>query len=349
MEKESFINILNNSSKNNINNKYNNYFDHLSNNIENIPNILFYGPPGVGKYSESLKFINKYSPSNLKYEKKLFINSIKNDHFIKISDIHYEINIENLTCNPKILFNDIYKNILDCIESSNTKAGILLLKNFHFINNELLDIIYSYMQKIINNNIIVKFIIITENISFIPKNILDIFKILYYSKLSISNYIKLSNSKNKNYLLKLQKENKIENSIENYPNKLDYFFNNIENINILKHIDLENNSYILNTKKSICDNLVNIIINNKLNYVIIRNNLYDILIYNLNVYECIFYIIENIILQHNKKFSTDFLDKLYFKTCEFLKYYNNNYRPIYHLESYILYIIKELHYKKNES
>ena len=34
-------------------------------------NIILYGPPGIGKYTQSLAIIRKYSPSNLKYEKKI--------------------------------------------------------------------------------------------------------------------------------------------------------------------------------------------------------------------------------------------------------------------------------------
>ena len=38
--------------------------------LEELPNLLFYGPSGVGKYSQMLFSIQKYSPSFLKYEKK---------------------------------------------------------------------------------------------------------------------------------------------------------------------------------------------------------------------------------------------------------------------------------------
>ena len=340
MEKDNFVSYILNSKKYNINNKYNNFINSLTTNTTNTntntntTNILLYGPPACGKYTEALKIIEKYSPSILKYEKKMIINSHKIEHIIKISDIHYEINMENLTCNSKQLFNDIYNNIVDSIESSTYKFGIILCKNFHTINNELLDIFYSYMQKIINNNITIKFIIITQHISFIPKNILDICKTLYYSKLCISNYIKLSNTNNKKFLLNLQKTNK----------NFDNIIKDIDNINILKHIKLDDsNLNILNYKKSICDNLIDIILNNKLDYTVLRNNLYDILIYNLDIYECIYYILE-FIIQNKTDLNQDFLNTLYFKTCEFFKYYNNNYRPIYHLESYILYIIKILHY-----
>ena len=34
-------------------------------------NLLFYGPSGVGKYTQSLNFIKRFSPSHLKYERKM--------------------------------------------------------------------------------------------------------------------------------------------------------------------------------------------------------------------------------------------------------------------------------------
>tara|TARA_B100000989_G_scaffold276624_2_gene236992 strand:+ start:1339 stop:2343 length:1005 start_codon:yes stop_codon:yes gene_type:complete len=333
MERENFINILENQKKKDINNKYNNFFNSLAEDIKKIPNILFYGPPGTGKYSESLKLIEKYSPSGLKYEKKMYINSIKNEHIIKISDIHYEINMENLTCNSKQLFNDIYINIIDCIESSYNKNGIILFKNFHYIDYELLDIFYSYIQKTINSNIIIKYIIITENISFIPENIVNLFKILYYSKFSFTNYIKLSNVKNKTILLKMQKTQESEN--------INKMIENIDNIALLKFYHLNDNNEFINKKYSICDNLVNIIIDKNIDYFLIRNTLYDLLIYNQNIHDSIFYILSNVIKQH-KNVPKTFLDNIYLKLCEFFKYYNNNYRPIFHLESLILTIIKEL-------
>ena len=70
-----------------------------------------------------------------------------------------------------------------------------------------------------------------------------------------------------------------------------------------------------------------------------RNDLYNMLIYNLDVSECIchilFYTIENGYIR-----SSDLQDVLY-ETYTFFKYYNNNYRPIYHLESMIFFIMNK--------
>ena len=44
-----------------------------------FPNMILYGPPGAGKYSQALSIIQKYSPSNLKYDRKVSIVSEKNE------------------------------------------------------------------------------------------------------------------------------------------------------------------------------------------------------------------------------------------------------------------------------
>lgn len=357
MLRENFSIVLDNNKKSKINTKYDNYFN-LFNKICDMPNFILFGPPGVGKYSESLKIIEQFSESNLKYEKKMLIKSAKNEHIIKISDIHFEINMENLTCNSKILFNDIYINIIDAIEGSKNKCGIILCKNFHSINNEILDIFYSYMQQnLINSKVLVKFIILTEAISFIPKNILDVSKILYYSKLSYSSYIKLSNSNNKKFFNKLRNASTISTDNAEHESSMiiknkNYYANQIDNLHVLRHIDLNNNyNDIINLKYSICEQLISLIDNNIINYANIRNILYDILIHNLSVYECIYYIttscVKNNILKSsansaNNANSANKIDKIFTKMCKFFKYYNNNYRPIYHLEYYILSLISIL-------
>ena len=39
--------------------------------LNKLKNLIFYGPSGVGKYTQVLSCIRKYSPSDLKYEKRL--------------------------------------------------------------------------------------------------------------------------------------------------------------------------------------------------------------------------------------------------------------------------------------
>ena len=72
-----------------------------------------------------------------------------------------------------------------------------------------------------------------------------------------------------------------------------------------------------------------------------RDDLYDICIFDLNVTNCIWYILRTLI--ELDKFNNEKLNSVLTETFKFFKYYNNNYRPIYHLEKYILYIIVTIH------
>ena len=57
--------------KYNLHPELNQIINSLPNKIQQIENIIIYGPPGSGKYSQVLKILKKYSPSELKYEKKI--------------------------------------------------------------------------------------------------------------------------------------------------------------------------------------------------------------------------------------------------------------------------------------
>jgi hypothetical protein len=82
---------------------------------------------------------------------------------------------------------------------------------------------------------------------------------------------------------------------------------------------------------------------NTLKITELRNHLYDMLIYNIDVFECLWYILKYFIEQ-NRFYSREDISLVIRQTFIFLKYYNNNYRSIYHLESIILYIFNKIHY-----
>ena len=101
---------------------YNTFPDSLS----QLKNMMFYGPSGVGKYTQVLQSIKKYSPSKLKYEKKISITFNKNTYFFRISDLHYEIDMSLLGCNSKLLWNELYNQIIDIIHTKHDKSGIIV-------------------------------------------------------------------------------------------------------------------------------------------------------------------------------------------------------------------------------
>jgi len=298
----------------------------LPNEINKLTNIIFYGPSGVGKYSQSLNIMKKYSPSNLKYEKKITIQTEKQEYIYKISDVHFEIDMSLLGCNSKILWNEIFLQIIDIVSVKQNKTGIILCKNFHFIHSELLEIFYSYMQHYnsIYSNIKIFFFILTEQLSFIPTKILNVCHILRFQRPNKDLYNKL-----------YEKNMELINTIP---------LESIINIKELRsfHLIKDSKSIPKDVFNTICDNIIDwILVPEKIEFAKFRDVLYDILTYNLDVSQCIWYILKYFIINSHldNKNITDILIQTYY----FFKYYNNNYRPIYHLESIIFYIIIKVH------
>jgi hypothetical protein len=95
----------------------------------------------------------------------------------------------------------------------------------------------------------------------------------------------------------------------------------------------------------ICDNIIaKIVQHDTLDILSLRDNLYDILLYGLDVTECLWYILYyfvemNILTFEDRTVLSEIMEKI----DSFLKYYNNNYRPIYHLESIFIYLITKIY------
>lgn len=284
--------------------------------IQNLKNLIFYGPKGAGKYTQMLVAIKKYSASELKYEKKISVTYNKNLYFFKISDIHFEIDMSLIGCHSKMLWNEVYNQIIDIILAKNEKSGVIVCKYFHNIHSELLDIFYSYMQSLNNNNIDLKFILITEELSFIPDNILNCCQLIKVARPSRNTY-------NKCLKIKLKKTDNLNE------------ITNIKNIHLAV-------TQLMRPNEIICNKIVEFILNkDEINFYIMREHLYDIFIYNLDVYECIWFILDKLITL--KKIHSQDMTDILLKTYTFLQYYNNNYRPIYHFEYFILYLTMKVY------
>jgi hypothetical protein len=311
-----FEEYIHESQRENLHPKLNKIYEKFPKHISNLKNLIFYGPSGVGKYTQMLKSIKKYSPSELKYEKKISVTYNKQQYVFKISDIHYEIDMSLLGCNSKLLWHDIYQQIIDIISAKTEKSGIMVCKYFHEVHSELLDNFYSYMQQNSSLSVDLKFIIITEELTFIPDNILNCCEIVNVSRPTKTSYVKCLKTK--------------------LPNKL-----KLENITNIKILHLYNEDLMLQYK-IICNKIIDNIVNaNELQFLKFRDILYDIFIYNLDITDCIWYILSSLI--EKDKIKKEQLPNILKRTYCFFQYYNNNYRPIYHLENYLFNLIKVVH------
>lgn len=276
-------------------------------------NLIYYGPSGVGKYSSVLHYLSNYSPTKLAYEKKMVVETSKGPHTIKMSDIHFEIDIGILGCNAKQIWNEIVLHINDVLSLRKDKLGFIVCKNFHEIHSELLEVFYSYMQTT-NKNISLYFILLSNNISFIPQNVINRCHIVGVPRPKRSVYSKIG---------ELTK---------------DYDVSNIENIKEWKS-DVNNK-----IRKNIVQSIVNGIETlGSLSFVEMRDKIYDILIMNQNTWLVVWEVLRKLI--KDGKIPEDKVCDVLNETYRFLELYNNNYRPIYHLERYVYFlatIINEL-------
>jgi len=267
-------------------------------------NIIVYGPPGIGKYTLILNALSKISDSKLKYSKKLYVNTEKIQIVLNLSDVHYELDMSTLIYNSKVLWHEIYQQIIDSTCSNTSTHKIILCKYFHEINNELLDNFYNYMQ---DKNI--TFILITEELSFIPDNICNICKIIN---------VKTPNNKAYNSILQMKRNIPYTPII------------NIKNPNLQpEHI-------------KVCNEIIQYMLDiPNFNYLIFRTKIYELLIYNLNIPNSLWYILKYLITK-NHIYPNNICNILK-NTIECLHKYNNNYHNIFHLEYYLCFLITQIH------
>ena len=328
--------------------------------ISGLRNMIFYGPPGTGKYTQVLSAIQQYSPSNLTHDKKMNIQTEKYDYTYHISDIHYEIDMSLLGCNSKLIWHDIIQQIVDIVSVKSEKCAIILCKNFHLIHTELLEIFYSYIQEYSSrfSPIQLKYFLVTEHLCFIPNNILASAEVISVKRPDREMYAKLirvmQNGISRGRKVDVANGTTVENEFV-HKISLSHKGGNCEGaIDMVKQVDV---GEIMNLKElrafsklSCADkipvDIFNIVCNNIIQQILahdsivhaqFRDALYDIFVYNLDIVECVWHIICNLIENGHLKGAA--ISDVMTRSYTFLKYYNNNYRPIYHLESMFHYMI----------
>ena len=329
-------------------------FQHFPKKIADLNNIIIHGPSGSGKYSQTLRLIQKYSPTELKYEKKITVQTDKHNYIYHISDVHYEVDMSLLGCNSKILWSEVFSQIIDIVSVKPEKIGIILCKNFHTIHTELLEIFYSYIQQYSHphSTIHIKFILLSDHISFIPNNILNSCYILSIARPSKENYSKILKFKPTSPLaspltsplacsdLASHDSHKVDQIMEHIkPENM----MNIKEMRSLMHLDdlMVLPKDLFNT---VCDNIIKELINHdKIVITAFRDTIYDILIYNLDIGDVLWYILSYFVKSPDIHISAETILEITNQIFTFLKYYNNNYRPIYHLESIFFYFITKIY------
>jgi hypothetical protein len=291
--------------------------------LRQMKNAVFYGGSGVGKYSQVLNWICRYSPSHLKYDKKMTIQTDKTTYTYRFSDIHYEIDLALLGCNSRILWELFFNQIIDILSVKVDKIGIVVCKNFHCIHNELLEVFYGFMKQYQNldsifnkNGVYIKYILITEHLSFLPNNILHCCNIVKVKKpdcvKNIEPFAKEGSLKNLKEMTNLRNSG---NSVDVFNSVCFPILHEIKQVYDMRRLGTEKNVDLLK----------------------FRDLLYNISIYQIDILECLWFILFALVKEGY--LTNAELPKIIAEIFEFLRFHNNNYRTIFHFERIFLFLI----------
>ena len=204
----------------------------------------------------------------------------------------------------------------------------------------MLETFYSYMLS--NEHVSLRFVIISDHVSFLPDNILHRCKLVPFKRPTVVAY---------NKCLKLTAGTTATTSpvldiVKSSPIRLSNKFqlDTITNIKALK----SNVTELQDPHENICNHIIGIIKspNTELKYDELRECLYDILTYDINIQECVWFILRHLIT--DGLLLPHMMTDIMLQTYVFLQYFNNNYRPIYHLENFVLLLVCKIHGYKHQ-
>jgi hypothetical protein len=92
------------------------------------------------------------------------------------------------------------------------------------------------------------------------------------------------------------------------------------------------------------ETVLSYICNEQIRFSQMRELLYDTLIYDFDVNELAWYLISELVKK--KIISNENMSEILIETHKFLQLYNNNYRPIYHLENFAFMLVNIVIKKK---
>lgn len=266
--------------------------------LEEFEHVILYGAAGVGKYTQALRFLRRYSDHNLKYEKKVAVEHNDSAYMIKLSDVHFEVDMELLGNAPKPLWHEIYTQVKEISNCARTPHRIVLCKNFHKIDQELLDVFYSYMQDTL------KFILLTEAVSFIPSTVTCRCKVIPVAKPTLQAYQRCGCNRLPVLTIKDAVGAQVRDPVDVF-----------------------------------CEKLWPMLADPATTVLKLREELYTALVYDLDADACLWYLARRAMAVLDEVGQRDLLEY----TAEILRRHRNNYRPIYHLETFVNFLSKLLY------
>ena len=247
----------------------------------NFPNLLFYGPPGIGKTTTIINLIEKYQKKNNNLNQGLMIHLNASDER-GIDVIRYQIN-----------------NFASCTGFFNTGIKFIILDEVDYMTKNAQQAL-KYLIQESNENI--RFCLICNYISKVETCLQNDFIKLRFNIIRKDDIY--------NFLSEINKEEKLDYSYEKIYDIIEFFKNDVRSMINYMQSNPNIETKILN--ESIYKNLLKLIINNNYNeYINYLNNLN--MIYKIDIKIIIKKFLNYIIINNIYTINEDFINK-----CEFV-------------------------------
>jgi hypothetical protein len=326
-----------------------------------LGNYIFYGPEGSGRYTLALNYIRHHSDGDLRGGRILNVTYNKAVHMVHMSDIHFEVDMGMLGSSAKALWYHMMQQIYDIVLLRKRKIGIIMCKNFQAITNEHMEIMQTYVKQCENgfmyNRCRLYYVILTTDASFIGTSISSVFSVvrvpLYMRRIHGIRICDIYEGKRED------EEDMKGLYVHNYLDEGDEsILLSDMNRESMASLGKEHVAYLkgdecayefMKYRKEILTNIESHIYGyDPLNGISLRNSIYDILIYHMNLYEVIWSLICNFSDRLSDNGRCERMHDICMYIHEMLRLYDANYRPILHIEKLILYLARMYYEDRNE-
>ena len=291
-----------------------------------LGNYIFFGREGCGKYTMALNYIREYSENRLHSLRTLNLTFNKKTYVLPMSDVHFEVEMNLLGSSAKSLWVHIMQNVYDITVARRRKMSIVLCKNCHTITNEHMDIMQSYVKHSSDpsRKCEVYYVFLTEHLSFIPREISHVFVVvrvpIYARQLVASTGDEAASVSvgGNRICAEVLGPSHAEVCAEAGSASQLFKYRSIIDSTIERHI------YRFRPE----------------DLTSIRNAIYDIFIYHISPYDVVWSVFSRCCVRQSTSWGHGVFESLCFYIHEMFAQYNSNYRPILHIEKWVVHMTR---------
>lgn len=148
--------------------------DRLPTKLQDMRSTVIHGPPGSGKYSIALAIAGGFSPSALRYEKKMVVEcdgkSQPHDFSLPMSDVHFEVDMGVSHCGSRTGWGQVHRSIVEAVQIRREKSAIVLCRGVDAADSDLLSTLESFMRPT-SGGVDLRYILVTDHLGVLPQSL----------------------------------------------------------------------------------------------------------------------------------------------------------------------------------